>query len=104
MGSLTAVSVFSKEMTRHYGVKLTVSAKVASNGVNAGVLINQIQAVAGVSYTGPKDGTGKINPSKSQCSEIANTAEERAEALYSEKQKENPPKKMTQGEIYGIGN
>lgn len=98
MGKPKAASAFTKEMTAHYGVKLVASAK-STKGSTAAFAINGTQAVAGVSYD--KD---LFNPSKSQCSDIADTAETEAEKLYSDEQKEDPPKKMTGGEIYAVGN
>ena len=98
MGKPKAASAFTKEMTSHYGVKLTVSAK-STKGSTAAFAINGTQAVAGVSYD--KD---QFSPSKTQCADIADTAEAEAKKLYSDEQKKDPPKKMSGGDIYAVGN
>lgn len=98
MGKAKAASVYTKDMTSHYGVKLTASAK-STKGSTAAFAINGTQAVAGVSYD-----KEQFNPSKSQCADIADTAESEAAKLYNDEQKKKPPKKMSGGDIYAIGN
>jgi hypothetical protein len=98
MGKPKAASAFSKAMTSHYGVKLTASAET-TKGSTAAFMINGEQAVAGVSYP-----SSQFNPAKDQCSKIADKAETEAQKLYSQAQKAKPPKKMTGGEVYAVGN
>lgn len=98
MGKPKAASAYSKEMTSHYDVKLTVTAE-PTKGSTAVFKINGTQGAAGVNYKGEQ-----FNPDKNQCSDIAKTADAEAEKLYSKEQKENPPKKMTGGDIYAVGN
>lgn len=97
MGKPKAAKDFTKSLTDHYGVTLTVSTKVTKGSTGA-VLINGTQAVAGVSCD------KGMSPSKSQCGDIADEAETQAKKLYTDEQKKNPPKKMSGGDVYAVGN
>lgn len=97
MGKPKATKDFTRALTDHYGVALTVTTK-ATKGSTGAVLINNTQAVAGVSLD------KGMSPSKSQCGDIADQAETQAEKLYSEEQKKKKPKKMSGGDIYAVGN
>ena len=98
MGKPKALKNFTKELTDHYGVTLTVATK-STKGSTAAVTINGTQAVAGVSFD-----KGLLSPSKSQCGEMADTADSEAKKLYSDEQKKKPPKKISGGDIYSVGN
>jgi len=98
MGKPKKIKDFTDELTEHYGVALTVTAEKSGAGNNCTVKINTTQACAGVSCEVNGKVVEKISPSKTQCGDMAKVAEEKALALHSTK------KKMTQNEIYSVGN